>query len=257
MLSKEECVKALKTIEEDTNEIEDYNSIPRGYCNQFYEEIDLLKQLIKEHFDLLEEYKKLEKSDESKEQCTIEQYALIHELRDEIKELKSNPPKIDGNTSDGYHTFNELYHHRAVLFSIICNQNKEIAWKSKKHSDGSMYDGMFIVGINTPQGQYSYHYDIVPYWDLFKVKEFEKAPQWDGHEPKDIDRLLSIESNPPLKFEELKEGMWVWNNEWHEYLEIAWIECKKRGFCVYDRSDGDYLFHEFKDGILFRKQVKE
>lgn len=26
---------------------------------------------------------------------------------------------INGETSDGYHTFNELYHHRAVLFSVI------------------------------------------------------------------------------------------------------------------------------------------
>lgn len=55
-----------------------------------------------------------------------------------------------GELSDGYHTFNELYYHRAVLFSVICNQNKDIAWKSKLHSDETMYDGMFIVGINTP-----------------------------------------------------------------------------------------------------------
>lgn len=54
-----------------------------------------------------------------------------------------------GEISDGYHTFNELYHHRAVLFSVICNANKEIAWKSKAHADGTMFDGMFIVGINT------------------------------------------------------------------------------------------------------------
>lgn len=29
-----------------------------------------------------------------------------------------------GEVSDGYHTFNELYHHRAILFSVICNANK-------------------------------------------------------------------------------------------------------------------------------------
>lgn len=83
--------------------------------------------------------------------------------------------------SDGYHTFNELYHHRAVLFSVICNSHKEIAWKSLKHHDGAMYNGMFIVGIDTPNGQATYHYDIAPYWNMFKVKELEQAPQWDGH----------------------------------------------------------------------------
>jgi hypothetical protein len=44
-----------------------------------------------------------------------------------------------------------------------------------------MYDGMFIVGIDTPDGQATYHYDINPYWDMFWVKELENAPEWDGH----------------------------------------------------------------------------
>lgn len=99
--------------------------------------------------------------------------------------------KIDGNTSDGYHTFNELYHHRMVLFSVICNQNKEKAWKSKLHDDGTMYENYFIVGIKTEEGQYTYHYHL-DYWDLFNVKELEKAPAWDGHKPEDITRLLTL-----------------------------------------------------------------
>ena len=86
-----------------------------------------------------------------------------------------------GNLSDGYHTFNELYHHRAILFSVICNTYSGVAWKSKKHNDGSMYDGMFIVGLELPWGQVTYHYDTEPYWDIFKVQELEKAPKWDGH----------------------------------------------------------------------------
>ena len=90
-------------------------------------------------------------------------------------------PTITGDTSDGYHTFNELYHHRAVLFSVICNARPDIAWKSKRHHDGTMYDGMFIVGIETPEGQATYHYDIEPYWSIFRVNELEYAPEWDGH----------------------------------------------------------------------------
>lgn len=63
--------------------------------------------------------------------------------------------------SDGYHTMDELYYHRGVLFSVICNQNKSLAWKSRKHSDDQMYDGMFIVGIDTPEGQYTYHCEMI------------------------------------------------------------------------------------------------
>lgn len=99
---------------------------------------------------------------------------------------------IDGNTSDGYHTFNELYHHRAVLFARICKDHPEIVWKAKKHSDGTMFDKMFIVGIDTPEGQYLYHYDLDPYWDMFDVQELPTAPKWDGHEPSDIMRVMSI-----------------------------------------------------------------
>lgn len=95
------------------------------------------------------------------------------------------------NISDTYHTFGELYHHRAVLFSVICNQNKDSAWKSWLHHDGTMFDGMFIVGIDTPQGQYSYHYNP-EYWDMFKVKELKNAPEYDGHMPNDINRLVSL-----------------------------------------------------------------
>ena len=93
------------------------------------------------------------------------------------------PHPIDGETSDGYHTFNELYHHRAVLFSVIVATFSERAWKSKLHADGTMYDGMFIVGIETPDGQATYHYDIDPYWNLFRCTELERAPEWDGHTP--------------------------------------------------------------------------
>lgn len=97
-----------------------------------------------------------------------------------------------GDVSDGYHTFNELYHHRAVLFSVICNTFKDKAWKSKKHNTGDMFDGMFIVGIETPQGQATYHYDINPYWDMFKVKELPNAPKWDGHTPEEAIRRISM-----------------------------------------------------------------
>ena len=101
--------------------------------------------------------------------------------------------RITGDTSDGYHTFNELYHHRAVLFSVIVRDHQELAWKSKAHHDGTMYDGMFIVGIETPNGQATYHYDIDPYWDMFDCKELERAPEWDGHTPDEaIERIATL-----------------------------------------------------------------
>lgn len=106
--------------------------------------------------------------------------------------LDWNARIADGNTSDGYHTFNELYHHRAILFSVIVAQHPELSWKSKHHHDGSMFEDMFIVGINTPQGQATYHYDLA-YWLLFNCKELERAPEWDGHTASDaIERIGTL-----------------------------------------------------------------
>ena len=96
-----------------------------------------------------------------------------------------------GEMSDGYHTFNELYYHRMVLFAVICNTYSRKAWKSWKHHDGTMYDDYFIVGIETEEGQYSYHYHK-DHWDMFDVPYVMNAPEWDGHKPEDITRLLGL-----------------------------------------------------------------
>lgn len=175
MLIKKECEKALENLRilERKDNFKKWGGqvAPQINC-------DVVEQLIKEHFELVEKIK-------------------------------------TGELSDGYHTFNELYYHRAVLFSVICNSHKDIAWKSKKHHDGTMYNGMFIVGIDTSQGQYSYHYDM-NIWSMFDVKELEYAPKFDGHKPSDIDRLLSLnygQTIKPYKFEELKKGMWIWDDK--------------------------------------------
>lgn len=59
-------------------------------------------------------------------------------LKKGIEALEQEPCEDEdmGEVSDGYHTFNQLYHQRAILFAAIVNQNKDIAWKSYKHSDG-------------------------------------------------------------------------------------------------------------------------
>lgn len=143
-------------------------------------------------------------------------------------------PFITGETSDGYHTFNELYHHRAVLFSVIVKAFPEKAWKARKHHDGTMYDGMFIVGIETPDGQATYHYDIEPYWDMFQCKELEYAPEWDGHTP--IQAIARIE-----KLEPVRHGWW---KVFYENLQeqLSGCQCSVCGYTFLRRSSGFYNF---------------
>jgi hypothetical protein len=113
------------------------------------------------------------------------------QLQKKIDFYKENKLIETGKISDGYHTFDELYYHRMVLFSIICNQNKQCSWKSWLHHDGTMFDDYFIVGITTPEGNFTYHYHK-DNWDMFDVANYDKAPEWDGHLPEDITRLLLL-----------------------------------------------------------------
>lgn len=178
------------------------------------------------------------------------------------KEAETDP----GEVSDGYHTFNELYHHRAVLFSVICNEHPELAWKSKHHHVGGepMYDGMFIVGIETPDGQATYHYDLDPYWDIFKVKELENAPEWDGHTPvQAIERICSLSKNEPLTLEELKEmdGEPVWVQspgipEYGSWRIVAGVDTEDGARTLY--CFGDYTCRDYgKVWLAYRRPPKE
>ena len=97
------------------------------------------------------------------------------------------------DVSDGFHTFRQLYYQRMMLFATIVRQNKDKAWKSLRHEDGELCfgGGWFIVGIDTPEGSYTYHYEN-SYFGLFDCEELGRGKHWDGHTEKDVDRLLSL-----------------------------------------------------------------
>ena len=98
-----------------------------------------------------------------------------------------------GEVSDGFHTFNELYDHRQVLFAALMNALSPVivGWKSKLHHDGSSLGPLwFIAGIDFPGGTVTYHVNM-RYWGLFKCHERERAPEWDGHTSEDVlNRLM-------------------------------------------------------------------
>lgn len=110
----------------------------------------------------------------------------VEEINAEIDKLS-----VKDDISDGSHNFKELYLHRMILFSVICNQNRENSWKSRLHHDGTMYDDYFIVGIKTIEGDFTYHYHN-DHWDRFNVSELDRAPEYDGHVSDDITRLYSL-----------------------------------------------------------------
>jgi hypothetical protein len=92
--------------------------------------------------------------------------------------------KIIGNDiSDGYHTFEELYEHRCLLFIALCLANRELAyWRPH-------YEGWPLLGLNLPTGQITYH---VPekFLGAFEGKILQGGPAWDGHTADDVLRRM-------------------------------------------------------------------
>lgn len=100
---------------------------------------------------------------------------------------------------DGFHTFEELYEHRHALFKSLCrlvhkyeDEEDTRVWKSKYHSDGTNYDGWFILGINKEKGyQITYHLPE-KYWDeMFNIQTLEQAPEFDGHSSEDVIKRIN------------------------------------------------------------------
>ena len=91
--------------------------------------------------------------------------------------------------SDGYHTFEELYEHRVVIYIKLVKLAQQLGHKAawKPH-----YPGWPVLFLETPAGQISYHFPekFLPTVDGFIPRDDNHV--WDGHESLDvISRLLS------------------------------------------------------------------
>jgi len=108
---------------------------------------------------------------------------------------------IDGDISDGYHTFDELHEHRITIYIALCKQQKGLydmaekagvetprnVWRSKKHSDDSEWDGWFIMGIGKLEGnQITYHLPDKKWDECDFAETLDKAPKFDGHTSADV-----------------------------------------------------------------------
>lgn len=120
----------------------------------------------------------------------------VEELNESIQALKEGHEEegdvFDTNKiSDGYHTFGELYEHRFRLFIALIQYASDYVytWKSKSHSDGTMYEGWFIAGIGVEKGeQITYHLPISMWNDnqLMYTEILSNAPEFDGHTSADV-----------------------------------------------------------------------
>lgn len=114
----------------------------------------------------------------------------------DLEYLLASTVQVNGETSDGYHTFNELYNFRKVLNAVMFNEwareEKYRVHKSRRHYDNELCfgGGWFIVLALLPIGQISFHYKEED-WGLFNIPEFESAQfEFDGHTSQQVLKRL-------------------------------------------------------------------
>lgn len=162
----------------------------------------------------------------------------------DAKRLLADMPAADvEKMSDGYHTFADLYEQRLILSAALAKNNPH-AWKSKRHEDGSVPfgGGWFIMGFDTDEGCYTYHYELKD-WDLFQCEELGKGKPWDGHTSKDVRRLLSIPAADVVPVVRCKDcKYWQDNNDGYPHDECRWGNGETPDpddFCSYgERKEG-------------------
>jgi len=89
-----------------------------------------------------------------------------------------------GKISDGYHTFDELYEHRHILFINVLKAHQHAAFKTWLNDKKEAWEGWFICGMNTTYGQITYHLPE-KYWSMLDVREVEYNHDYDGHTSSD------------------------------------------------------------------------
>ena len=203
---KEEKLRILKNIESAIQRLEAIDNSNPSEALKCLDRLDKTMRYADSDDDGYKYIEPCKMTDICDEEFDTIKQALLKQQEQE-KLLKS------GDLSDGYHTFNQLYYQRCVLFASLVRLNKDKSWKSFKHSDGKYcFDSngeWFIVGIDTPIGSYTYHYEK-KYWNLFECQELECGKEWDGHTKEDVSRLLSLPNEQKnkkyLKWEDLEWG---------------------------------------------------
>lgn len=92
-------------------------------------------------------------------------------------------------------------------------------------------------------------------------RENIERPSWDDFvKSMDLLEKMIMEhfDNPPLKFEELKEGMFVWDNKKHTYIQIEKITESFMKNIFFNQIGWECCEHMgFEPNRFYRKEVQE
>lgn len=156
--------------------------------------VNHIRKIIREEFEQISPQTHfLTKSKEASE----ENFANIQNA------INNLTPEETNRISDGYHTFGEIYEHRIMNYIALCRHLAtmpapiswtENIWRSTLHSDGTGFEGWFMLGIfKEPGKQITYHLPNRLWDDCDFAVTLMTAPEFDGHNSADVlERLKNL-----------------------------------------------------------------
>lgn len=179
----------IRELHDEWGHTSDYEAIWESPPSESTPDIEIHADLIRDlHASLILAQKRLEPS--------LTRNAIQKSI--ERAETALSDP---GSISDGYHTFDELYETRHALWIALCRFEAEFfshsgaeVWRSMNHSDGTVMDGWFLLGIAVEAGeQMTFHLPMRLWGECDFARTLTRAPLFDGHTSADVlERIRSL-----------------------------------------------------------------
>ena len=91
-----------------------------------------------------------------------------------------------------------------------------------------------------------------------EVNKWFDRMRWHVKKCDEYGRELDIlKNNPPLEWEELKEGMWIWDNKDKAYMKIESVSDKDWVWLYIDSSEREHIDELYEPNRFYRKEVQE
>lgn len=144
----------------------------------------------------------------------------------------------------------DLFDKNIIMIEDFINENFELiekmTWlKNSLNEDNGLFDFIFKNGE--------------------EVKGWIERMRWHVEKCDELGReLYELKNNPPLKFDEIKDGDWVWNNVDKEYIRVYRKHIATLHNSYYGEGtkviqfiypNGFTFSQEYKENEIYKKQV--
>ena len=71
-------------------------------------------------------------------------------------------------------------------------------------------------------------------------------------------KMFKLFKHKPLKFEELKEGMWVWDNKYKDYVKFKRHDIENFGkLIIFSKGFDEEYLRKFEENSFYRREVEQ